>query len=64
MTGRDSDWFRFEAEGRYNHFNVANRRIAVFADRNRESRKWAGKRALPRDTYLPGLRPELPRLVP
>ena len=32
--------------------NVADRRFAAVADRDRERREWAGKRALPSDTNL------------
>jgi hypothetical protein len=34
--------------------NVADRRFAAVADRDRERREWAGKRALPSDTKLIG----------
>jgi hypothetical protein len=34
-----------------------NRRKATVAGRDRERREWAGKRALPSDTYMCGLRP-------
>ena len=35
-----------------------SRRKATVADRDRERRKWAGKRALPSDIYRRGLRPK------
>jgi len=34
-----------------------SRRFAAVADHDRERREWAGKRALPSDTYRRGLRP-------
>ena len=38
-----------------------SRRRAAVADCDRESRKWAGKRALPGDTYRRGVRPNIRR---
>ncbi len=38
-----------------------NRRRAAVADCDRESRKWAGKRALPGDTYRRGVQPNIRR---
>ena len=42
-------WFRMSDD--------RSRRFAAVADRDRERREWAGKRALPSDTYRRGLRP-------
>jgi hypothetical protein len=36
--------------------NGRSRREATVADPDRERREWAGKRAFPSDTYMPGLR--------